>query len=156
MKPVPPQGLRKPIRWLITCSIVLFLLLVVTTSLSGKAYAAAATGKVATVSDSCGVHYVVNSQFTGSFVASITIKNTGTVTLTSWTLAFSYTNGQKITILWNGSYTQSGGAVTITNLSYDGTLVPGATVTPGFYASWSGTNSNPTSFTLNNVACSLD
>ncbi len=107
----------------------------------------------ATPGASCSVHYTVTSQWQGGFGGSIVIPNTGTTTLSGWSLAFSFANGQVITQLWNGSYTQSGGAVTVTNLSYNGTLAPGATVNPGFNASWNGTNTNPTAFTLNGVAC---
>lgn len=102
----------------------------------------------------CKVAYTVTSQWSGGFGGSIVITNTGTTTLNSWTLKFSFANGQTITQLWNGNYTQSGSAVTITNLSYNGTLAPGATVNPGFNGSWNGSNTNPTAFTLNGTACS--
>lgn len=104
---------------------------------------------------SCKVAYTVTSQWSGGFGASIVITNTGTTTINSWTLKFSFANGQTITQLWNGVSTQSGSAVTVTNLSYNGTLAPGATVNPGFNGAWNGTNSNPTAFTLNGQACSL-
>jgi hypothetical protein len=47
--------------------------------------------------------------------------------------------------------------VTITNLSYNGSLAPGASLSsePGFNGTWSGTNSAPTAFTLNGKACSV-
>jgi hypothetical protein len=44
------------------------------------------------------------------------ISNTGTTTLTNWALKFTFANGQAITQLMNGSYTQSNGTVTVTNL----------------------------------------
>lgn len=103
----------------------------------------------------CSVHYTVTNQWPGGFGANIIITNTGTTTISGWSLKFSFANGQTITQLWNGSYTQSGGSVTITNLSYNGSLAPGATANPGFNGSWNGSNSNPTSFTLNGAACSV-
>lgn len=102
---------------------------------------------------SCKVSYTVTTQWPGGFGANIIITNTGTTPITGWTLTFRFANGQTITQLWNGSYTQSGGAVTITNLSYNGTIAPGGTVNPGFNGSWNGTNTNPTSFALNGVTC---
>ena len=72
-----------------------------------------------------------------------------------WTLIWTFAKGQTITQLWNGNYTQSGSAVTVTNLSYNRAIAPGATVSPGFNGSWSGSNTNPTSFTLNRTSCSL-
>jgi cellulase/cellobiase CelA1 len=103
------------------------------------------------------VHYAINSQWQGGFGAALTITNTGTTTINGWTLQFTFANGQTITQLWNGSYTQSGGNVSITNLSYNGTIAAGQSVSsePGFNGAWSGTNSAPTAFTLNGVACSV-
>jgi hypothetical protein len=105
---------------------------------------------------SCKVDYTINSQWPGGFGATFTITNTGTTTINGWTLQFTFANGQTITQLWNGSYTQSGANVSITNLSYNGSIAPGATLSsePGFNGSWTGTNSAPTSFTLNGVKCS--
>jgi hypothetical protein len=105
---------------------------------------------------SCAVTYTITNQWQGGFGASLTIKNTGSTAINSWTLQFSFANGQTITQLWNGSYTQSGGAVTITNESYNGSIPPGTTLNsaPGFNGTWTGSNAAPTSFTLNGVACS--
>jgi Cellulose binding domain len=48
-----------------------------------------------------------------------------------------------INSLWNGSYTQSGNTVKVTNASYNGSLAPGATATVGFTAT--GTSGSPSS-----------
>ncbi|HET8842819.1 MAG TPA: cellulose binding domain-containing protein, partial [Ktedonobacteraceae bacterium] len=105
---------------------------------------------------SCKVVYSVASQWQGGFGANLAITNTGTATINGWSLKFSFANGQTITQLWNGSFTQSGANVTITNASFNATIAPGATLAspPGFNGTWNGTNTNPTSFTLNGVACS--
>jgi hypothetical protein len=62
-----------------------------------------------------------------------------------------------ITQLWNGTVAQSGSNVTITNASYNGAIPAGGTLNspPGFNASWSGSNTSPTAFTLNGAACSV-
>jgi len=105
---------------------------------------------------SCRVVYTVANQWQGGFGATLSITNTGTTTINGWTLKFSFANGQTITQLWNGSYTQSGAAVTVTSVSYNETITPGTTLLspPGFNGTWNGTNTNPTSFTLNGVTCS--
>jgi rhamnogalacturonan endolyase len=102
----------------------------------------------------CSVHYAITNQWTGGFGVSFTI--TSAVALNGWSLQFSFPNGQAITQLWNGTYTQSGSAVTITSLSYNATIPAGGSPgsEPGFNGSWNGTNSPPTAFTLNGVACS--
>jgi cellulase/cellobiase CelA1 len=102
------------------------------------------------------VTYTITNQWPGGFGVNLTITNTGTTAINGWSLKFSFPNGQTITQLWNGSYTQSGANVTITNLSYNATIAPGATLNspPGFNGSWSGSNQAPTSFTLNGSTCS--
>ncbi|HEX7736465.1 MAG TPA: cellulose binding domain-containing protein [Ktedonobacteraceae bacterium] len=105
----------------------------------------------------CRVHYAITNQWPGGFGASLTITNTGTTAINGWSLQFSFANGQTITQLWSGSYTQTGSAVTITNLSYNGSIAPGATLSsaPGFNGAWNGSNTAPTAFTLNGQACSV-
>ena len=106
---------------------------------------------------SCSIHYAVTNQWPGGFGASFTITNTGTTAINSWSLQFSFANGQTITQGWNGNFTQSGSAVTITNLSYNGSIAPGASASsePGFNGAWTTTNAAPTSFKLNGTACSV-
>ena len=108
-----------------------------------------------TAGASCSVHYAITNQWPGGFGASFTITNTGSTAINGWSLKFAFPNGQTITQLWNGTYTQSGGNVTITNVSYNGSIAAGGTLSsePGFNGAWNGTNSAPTSFTLNGATC---
>ncbi|MBF9127466.1 glycoside hydrolase family 9 protein [Plantactinospora sp. S1510] len=104
---------------------------------------------------SCRIGYAMNDWYTG-FSATITITNTGTLTLNGWTLGFSFAAaGQQITQAWSATVTQSGTAVTATNASYNGNLAPGASTSFGFNASHTGSNPRPTSFTLNGAACAI-
>src|SRR5205823_10310081 len=66
---------------------------------------------------------------------------------------WSFTAGQTVTQLWNGSVTQSGGQVTVTNAGYNGALGTGASTTVGFSGTWNGSNPTPASFALNGVTC---
>jgi cellulase/cellobiase CelA1 len=83
--------------------------------------------------------------WTGGYQAQVVVKNTGSATLNSWQLKWTFPSGQTITNLWNGTDTQSGANVTVNNASYDGTLAPGATATVGFTAN--GTSAAPTGLT---------
>lgn len=103
----------------------------------------------------CAVNYAVSNQWQGGFTGAITVKNTGSATITNWTLTFSFADGQQVTQGWNGTFTQQGANVSVANVSYNATIAPGSTVNPGFNASWSGTNANPTAFSLNGTACSV-
>ncbi|MFV2088803.1 cellulose-binding domain-containing protein, partial [Micromonospora sp. LOL_021] len=100
----------------------------------------------------CSVNYAVSSQWPGGFGANVTITNLGDP-LTSWTLTWSFGAGQTVTQAWNTSLTQSGSAVTASNVSYNNAVPTNGTVSFGFNGSWTGSNPAPTSFSLNGVSC---
>ena len=104
---------------------------------------------------SCRVNYAKQSEWSSGFVANVTITNTGTAAISPWSLAFTFPGNQRITSSWSANLTQSGAGVTARNLDYNGTIAPGANTSFGFQATFSGTNSNPTGFTLNGSACTI-
>ncbi|HEY8463108.1 MAG TPA: carbohydrate-binding protein [Bacillota bacterium] len=103
----------------------------------------------------CTVSYSQNDWGSGATVC-VTIKNNSSAPINGWTLAWNFAGNQKITNLWNGTYTQSGTAVTVKNASYNSTIPAKGSVTFGFNLAYSGTNAKPTSFTLNGTACQLE
>ena len=100
----------------------------------------------------CQVAYTVSSQWSGGFGANVQITNLGSP-VSTWTLSWSFSAGQTIQQLWNGGYTQSGGNVTVTNASYNGSIGTGASTSFGFNGSWNASNPAPASFALNGTAC---
>jgi len=107
-------------------------------------------------SSSCNIAYTISPQSSSAFGGSITIDNTSTTALSSWTLGWTFANGQTISSLWNGVETQTGANVTVTNESYNGSIPAGGSLSQvGFNGTWNGvTNAVPTGFTLNGVTCS--
>jgi endo-1,4-beta-xylanase len=101
----------------------------------------------------CEVVYTTTSQWTGGFVAQVTITNTGSSTISGWTLKFTFPGDQQITSDFNGSASQSGEAATLTNASYNGTIAPGGNTMVGFQGTWSTSDAAPSSFTLNGASC---
>lgn len=101
----------------------------------------------------CQVAYTANSWNNG-FTASVTVTNTGSSPINGWTLNYNLPSGQQVTNSWNATVTQSGSAVTARNISWNGTIAPGATASFGYQGAHSGSYSSPTSFTLNGSACS--
>ncbi len=102
----------------------------------------------------CQVDYVVTDQWQGGATVNVTITNLGSTTINGWTLAWTFPDpNQVITHLWNGTYTQVGQDVSVSNASWNGAIAPGESVDFGFTLSWSGTNPVPTAFTLNGVPC---
>ncbi|WP_408635514.1 cellulose binding domain-containing protein [Phytohabitans suffuscus] len=96
--------------------------------------------------------YTVTNSWNNGFQGEIAIRNVGDA-WTSWNLTFSYANGQRVTQGWGGRFTQSGTQVTVANESWNGAVPNGGSVTPGFLGSHTGTNTNPTAFAVNGVAC---
>jgi len=102
----------------------------------------------------CNVVYTISSQWAGGFGAGINIQNTGTTAWTSWTLTWTFANGQTISQLWNGTETQSGANVTVKSLSYNGSIPAGGSYSGmGFNGTWNGANAVPTSFAVNGTTC---
>jgi endoglucanase len=103
----------------------------------------------------CTVAYSVTSQWSSGFQGSVVITN-GSSATSSWTLTFDFPGGQKVTQGWNGSWSQSGTTVTVSNASWNGTIGTGASVSAGFLADGTGTGSAPTAFKLGGVTCNED
>lgn len=95
----------------------------------------------------CGATYRPVNQWQGGFQGEITVTNTGTVAITGWTVVIVFANGQVITQVWGGGYSQSGNTVTIRNLAWNGNLAPGQSTSAGFLGNWNAANNPPTSIT---------
>jgi endoglucanase len=105
--------------------------------------------------DGCSISYSQNDWGSGATV-SVTIKNNGAAALNGWTLAWNFAGNQTITNMWNATYTQSGAAVTVKNVSYNSVIPAKESVTFGFNITYSGANTKPDAFTLNGTVCPLD
>ncbi|TDC72949.1 endoglucanase [Micromonospora sp. KC606] len=132
---------------------------VVAVDAAGNVSAASAPVTVTTGEPStggaCRVAYTTSGWSTG-FTANITVTNTGATAINGWRLAFTFPHaGQQVGQGWSATYAQAGAAVTATNLSYNGTLAPGASTSFGFNGTHTGANPKPTIFTLNGAACTV-
>jgi len=123
-------------------------------SSAASVQASAATEAAPPQGAACHVSYSIAGSWATGFEALLVIENTGTTSLTNWTLGWTFSNDQAITDLWNGVETQDGERVTVSNESYNGAVAAGGSVQGvGFVGSYSGTNSVPTNFTLNGIPC---
>jgi len=100
----------------------------------------------------CRATSTVNAWNNG-LTTNITLTNTGSAAVNGWSLAFSLPSGQSITGGWSATYSPTSGRVTATNVGYNGSLAPGASVSFGFQATHTGNNGAPTSYELNGSAC---
>jgi len=91
----------------------------------------------------CSATYSLVNTWPGGFQGQVVVTNTGSAALNGWTIGWTFPGDQKINDLWNGSYTQSGRAVTVTNASYNGTVAPGGTVMVGFTGTFASNDAPP-------------
>jgi hypothetical protein len=137
-----------------------------TVTITGTSGSLSATTTIAlTVSTSgggsaCEVDYTISPQTSSAFGAAVTIKNGGTTALSNWTLTWSFANGQTIASSWNGTASQSGANVTVSEQSgqtWENIPAGGSYSGFGFNGTWNGTtNAIPTAFSLNGTACTVN
>ncbi|OPG02368.1 alpha-L-arabinofuranosidase [Microbispora sp. GKU 823] len=126
-------------------AVAVAALLTAAAGVAGTHVASAATA-------GCQVSYTITNQWPGGFGANVSVNNLGDP-ISDWKLTWSFPAGQTITQLWNGTYTQSGSQVTVTNVSYNGSIPSGGSTSFGFNGAFNGSNPVPTSFALNGVTC---
>src|SRR5262249_18504598 len=122
------------------------------TALAAVLATVAGTHLASAATAGCSVTYTVSSQWPAGFAAAVTVPNLGDP-VASWRLTWAFTAGQTVTQLWNGSYTQSGTQVTVTNAAWNGSIATGGTAQFGFNGAYTSSNPAPTSFALNGVTC---
>ncbi|GAA2688105.1 cellulose binding domain-containing protein [Actinoplanes palleronii] len=96
-----------------------------------------------TPSSGCATAYRVVNSWQGGFQAEITVSNTGTAAVTGWRVSWTPPAGQAVSQVWNGSLTSTGGTVTVTNATYNGSVAPGASVTFGLLATGDAATTPP-------------
>jgi hypothetical protein len=99
------------------------------------------------------VSYQSSSGWVTGYSGQYTIANPGVAPVSGWTLGFTLPAGTSISSLWDGSYTDDGGQVTVTSDSWDGTIQPGGSVTVGFVTMSSGQAGQPSGCTVNGASC---
>jgi endoglucanase len=91
----------------------------------------------------CTATYAITNQWPGGFGAAVTVR-AGNTALNGWTVTWTLASGQSISQLWEGSYTPNGSAVTVRNLSHNGSIPANGSRAFGFNGAWSGSNPIPT------------
>jgi hypothetical protein len=102
----------------------------------------------------CALRLTDVNNWGSGFVASLDITNAGTNPINGWTLTFTWPTAlQQLAGGWNGTWTQTGTTVTVTNADFNRTLNSGDTINIGFVGNYTGPNILPTAFTLNGTTC---
>ncbi len=100
----------------------------------------------------CQVTYSKQWDNGSGFGANISIQNLGDA-VSPWRLTYTWPGNQTVQQGWNATWSQSGANVTVVAPSWAQNLATGASVGIGFNGGYSGTNTNPTSFSLNGTVC---
>jgi chitin-binding protein len=93
------------------------------------------------------VTWSVTNSWPGGFQLGFTVSNPGSAATSAWNVSYSWPGSQTITQIWSADETQSGAAVSVTNLSYNGDISPNGSTTFGLL----GSGTAPTS--LSNLQC---
>ncbi|MFD6181737.1 glycosyl hydrolase family 18 protein [Streptomyces goshikiensis] len=94
--------------------------------------------------------YTKVSDWGSGFEGKWTVKNTGTTTISSWTVEWDYPSGTAVTSAWDATVTSSGTHWTGKNVGWNGTLSPGASVSFGFNGAGPGA---PGGCKINGASC---
>ncbi|GAA3009929.1 cellulose binding domain-containing protein [Streptosporangium longisporum] len=88
----------------------------------------------------CTASYRTTNSWPGGYQGEVTVTAGGSA-LRGWTVRWTPGNGQTVSQVWNGTLAADGPAVTVTNVSYNGSIPASGTATFGFLAG--GTPSPP-------------
>jgi cellulose 1,4-beta-cellobiosidase len=100
----------------------------------------------------CEVTYTKAWEGGTGFGGNISIRNLGDP-LTSWQLTYAFPGTQQVSQGWNATWSQSGQNVTAASVSHNASQATGAQWSIGFNGTFSGSNVNPTSFSINGTPC---
>jgi hypothetical protein len=102
-------------------------------------------------SPACSVSYDLVNQWPDGFQATVTI--TTERALDSWSVGWSFRDGQRVGQMWDASFSQKGSRITATAATYNKKVPADGTLSLGFLASWQGKNAPAYDFTLNGESC---
>jgi endoglucanase len=118
-------------------------------SAAGAGAATVASSTAANAAAGCTAAYSETTVWNTGFTANVNVTNSGTTAITGWTVTLTYAGNPTLQPGgWNGTWSQTGATVTVTNLSYNGALAPGASATGiGSNFNYTGTHTPASSVT---------
>ncbi|MEN8906777.1 MAG: cellulose-binding domain-containing protein [Clostridiales bacterium] len=98
--------------------------------------------------------YEVQNDWGSGAVVNVTIKNIGSSAIEEWNVRWTFPGNQTITNMWNANYIQTGSSVVVSNSDWNSSILSNGSVTFGFNLTYSGSNTDPTNFTVNSQVSS--
>jgi predicted carbohydrate-binding protein with CBM5 and CBM33 domain len=80
----------------------------------------------------CMASYALSSTWNGGFQAEVSVMNHGASALDGWSVHWALPDGEAVTSVWNGTLSQSGSNVTVSNVDWNGNVAPDGMTTFGF------------------------
>lgn len=99
----------------------------------------------------CHLRYEIVNEWPDGFQATVTV--TAAAPLDDWRIGWTFRDGQRVSQMWDGSFTQDDSLVTATAADYNRSVTAGGTFGVGFLGSHQGGNGAPHRFTLNGRPC---
>ncbi|WP_214107226.1 glycoside hydrolase family 6 protein [Acrocarpospora catenulata] len=100
----------------------------------------------------CQVTYTRTWEGGNGFGVQVRLQNLGDP-VNNWRITYSYSGSQTLQNGWEGNWSQSGQNITIAAPDYAPNLAANGVVQPGANFTFTGTNTNPTAFSLNGTPC---
>ncbi|MGV9248196.1 cellulose binding domain-containing protein [Streptomyces sp. NPDC003710] len=110
-----------------------------------------ASAPVSRTPSTCRVAYRVVDEWSDGFQATVTV--TSSRALDDWSIRWTFEDGQRITRMWDGTFTQDGSEITVRAADYDKKVAANGTFAVGFIGSWHDGNAQPRAFTVNGAGC---
>ena len=118
---------------------------------SGGDHATASVTVAPPASPIATIRYTDSNDWKSGFVGDVMITNPGPATIDAWTLQLSF--GLKITAIWGGAIVQhAGNHYEVRNVSGNGTIAPGQSVSFGFQGKPGRAQAGPTGWILNGAS----
>ncbi|MEU8390069.1 cellulose binding domain-containing protein [Micromonospora sp. NPDC048843] len=86
---------------------------------------------------SCRATATIDARWGSGFVATVTVRNTGTLPLDQWRVSWTWSGDEQVQTAWGGVAETVGSDVTVRNASYNGTLALDGATTFGVLATTS-------------------
>lgn len=110
-----------------------------------------AVARPATAETALTCTYTVTSAWTDGFIATVDITNNGP-TISGWTVRWTFLTPTSNVVAWSTVITQDGNQATATNMSWNGTIATGQTISFAWSAAALSTGV-PTDLTINGEPC---
>ncbi|MFI9379756.1 protein kinase [Kutzneria sp. NPDC052558] len=89
---------------------------------------------------SCSARYDVMNSWSSGYQAAVTITNLTGAQLTGWQVTWRLPGGQRVTSLWNGTFSQEGSVLVVRNASWNAVLAANTSTSFGLVAGSPGSS----------------